>query len=575
MEQLERKKINGRYYYYYSKWERKDGRCRRIWQKYLGKLEDIVKAVDGGGPPPNYAEVFEYGLSTALWNECCSAEVVSSVDDVCCKRKQGLSVGQYLAVAAINRAIKPVSKKSIWEWFNGTSLRRQLPEASADALSSQRFWDHMGRITRDHAREIWKRVLSGVVAREGVDLSSISYDGTNFYTFINSFNTKCDVAKRGKNKQGRGNLRQVSYALFCTADGHVPLMYEVYEGNRNDAKQFPEMLKRFEGFLKDICAPKVDQLDTTIVFDKGNNSADNFKLIDSLKLKFVGSVKLGQVKELAEVSNGDSRFCPCQDSGLEGAKAFRVKRKLFGKERTLVVTYNSGLANAQWLTLQNDISAAMAKIEDLQQRLQQRASGLIKRGKSSTVESVQRQCATFRKRQHMKALIRVDVTEKNGVPCLHYELDSTALSHLSDTWLGKNILITNRHQWNDERIILAYRSQYIIEDVFKEMKDRQTGNWWPMFHWTDRMIEVHGLYCSIAVLLRALAYRRIQRAGITISMKQMLASLHDIKEVVNVFQPKRKGKKTKRQTVLSKTNERQQAILDVLNLQTLQNQLLG
>ena len=32
---------NGHTYYYYSKWARKDGRCRRIWQKYLGKLEDI------------------------------------------------------------------------------------------------------------------------------------------------------------------------------------------------------------------------------------------------------------------------------------------------------------------------------------------------------------------------------------------------------------------------------------------------------------------------------------------------------------------------------------------------------
>jgi transposase len=59
------------------------------------------------------------------------------------------------------------------------------------------------------------------------------------------------VAKRGKNKQGRCNLRQVSYALFCTTDGHLPLFYDVYEGNRNDAKEFPQVLERFQRWLKE------------------------------------------------------------------------------------------------------------------------------------------------------------------------------------------------------------------------------------------------------------------------------------------------------------------------------------
>ena len=75
MERLEKKQVNGHTYYYYSKWAKVDGRCRRVWQKYLGKLEDIVQAVQGGGPSPRYAEVFQWGLPQALWNECCQAEV--------------------------------------------------------------------------------------------------------------------------------------------------------------------------------------------------------------------------------------------------------------------------------------------------------------------------------------------------------------------------------------------------------------------------------------------------------------------------------------------------------------------
>jgi len=64
------------------------------------------------------------------------------------------------------------------------------------------------------------------------------------------------------------------------------------------------------------------------------------------------------------------------------------------------------------------------------------------------------------------------------------------------------------------------------------MKDRQTGSWWPMFHWTNSKIEVHGLYCTIALLLRAVAHRRIMEAGITVSMKRMLTALGGVKQAL-------------------------------------------
>ena len=564
---LTKKKIKGHLYYYARECQRVDGRPKIVWQKYLGKSEDIVKAMEHGGGPPAYAEIFEHGLSAALWKECVVAEIVGQVDAVCPKRKQGLSVGVYVAVAGINRAMKAVSKKSMWEWFTGTSLLRHLPGASADALSSQRFWDHMDKISSEKAQRIWKGIIKGVLEREQIDLSSVSYDGTNFYTFIDTFNMKCTVAKRGKNKQGRSSLRQVGYALFCTADGHIPLMYDVYEGNRNDTKQFPPMLDRFAQFMKELGVQDDVSSKTTVIFDKGNNSKDNFALLDSLELKFVGAVKLDQVKELAGISNKESRFSPCESPNLEGTRAFRESRELYGKKRTLVVTYNQNLFNAQWLTVQSDITSAMEKLDALSEKLAHRASGLIKGGKAPTLESVTRQCVTIRKRQHMKDVVQVEVTESNGVPRLAYQIDADALAHLADTHLGKNIIISNRHEWSDDRIILGYRSQYIIEDVFKEMKDRQTGSWWPLFHWTDSKIQVHGLYCTIALLLRAVAYRRVRKGGISISMKRMLSALSGVKQVVNVFKPKRKGRREKRQTVFTRTSDLQQRMLEVLDLE--------
>jgi transposase len=567
MERLEKKVINGNEYYYYSKWAWVDGKCRRVWQKYLGNLKTIANAVDGI-PEPLYAEVFCWGLVTALWNESLNAGIKHEIDIRCPKRRQGLTVGDYIVIAAINRAIHPISKRSMWDWFSKTSLMRYLPEASQPMFTSQRFWDHMDKIKPDTATAVWKAIVKRVIQRDVVDISRVSCDGTNFYTFIDTFNHRCDIAKRGKNKQGRHNLRQVSYALFCAQDGHIPLFYDVYEGNRNDARQFPVMLEKFHEFLKELSGQRQGKPKTTIIFDKGNNSRNNFALVDDCQLHYIGSVKLDEHKDLANVPNTDPSFEPCVCPELEGTKAFRVKKSVYGKQRIVVVTYNQRLFDCQWLTLQNDINKAINKLSALKQKLDDRACGVIKQGKCPTMGSVLKQSDACLTRQHLKHVIRKDIfRDKTGVPQLCFHIDSNALHDLETTYLGKTLIISNHETWSNDQIISAYRSQFIIEDVFKEMKDRHTGSWWPLYHWTDSKIAIHAFYCSIALLIRASMHRWIRKAGLTVSMKRVLKELDDIKEVVNVYPQDRRKKKQRNQTTLTKTSDLQENLITLLQLE--------
>ena len=156
-----------------------------MWQKYLGKLQDLAKAAQGG-PDPAYAEVFEFGPPIALWLESQRQGIAETIDRLCPKRIQGLTIGEYITLAAVNRAIRPVSKRGIWEWFAGTSLRRCLPTVQEGMFSSQRFWDHMDSVSTKQAGDTWAEIIGGIVSHEGVDLSRVSYEGTNFYTFINT-----------------------------------------------------------------------------------------------------------------------------------------------------------------------------------------------------------------------------------------------------------------------------------------------------------------------------------------------------------------------------------------------------
>jgi transposase len=157
----------------------------------------------------------------------------------------------------------------------------------------------------------------------------------------------------------------------------------------------------------------------------------------------------------------------------------------------------------------------------------------------------------------MRRLIDTSVSRHKDVPLLSYTINTKAQAELADTYLGKNILITDNHDWSMDDIILAYRSQYVIEDIFKHTKDRKIGTWWPMHHWTDTMIRVHGFYCSLALLLRALVMKRVSDAGIMLSMNKLHQELTGIREVINVF---KKRKQQPVQSVISKQNEVQKHI---------------
>ena len=154
------------------------------------------------------------------------------------------------------------------------------------------------------------------------------------------------------------------------------------------------------------------------------------------------------------------------------------------------------------------------------------------------------------------------------MPQLSYQADPTAQQKLRDTYLGKTLLITGHKEWSDVQVIRAYRSQFVIEEIFHEMKDRHIGAWWPLYHWTDSKIQVHGLYCTIAVLLRALLWRRARQAGLRLSMARLLEKLGQIQQVINVYPPRRAGQPAAEQVVLTKRDETQEKLIEIFGLQS-------
>ena len=66
-----------------------------------------------------------------------------------------------------------------------------------------------------------------------------------------------------------------------------------------------------------------------------------------IKLPYVGSVKLDEHPDLAQISNQDTRWQPATEPGLEPTKSWRTQQVVYGQERTLVLTYNQNLFESQ------------------------------------------------------------------------------------------------------------------------------------------------------------------------------------------------------------------------------------
>jgi transposase len=563
MPSLTPKQINGHTYYYARYCQRVDGKPKITRQVYLGNIDDLVAAAEHSHQPPQPLEtvVAAFGDSAALFDIAQRLDLVQLLDSILpAKRHQGLSVGQYLLLAAINRAVSPTSKLQFADWYRQTVLTRLLP-ADPAALSSQNFWNHMDLVTPEHVLECEKQITQRLIQRFQLDLRALVYDGTNFFTYINT-RTPAELPQRGHNKQKRGDLRQVSLGLLVSADFHIPLFHKVYAGNVNDSTEFRSITEELSIHYRQL-AESCDHI--TVVFDKGNNSQEALDSLQGSPFHFVGSLVPSQHSELLSISR--KQFRTLTQLGLEEVEAYRAQKKVFGQPRTIVVTFNQNLYDGQLQGLTTHLSKARRKLRDLQTHLQRRRDGKVKGGKAPTLDSVKKQIHTICSAQFVEKILKAEVQQVRAGLELTFRTDQATLDRLCRVQFGKTILFTDNDDWTDEQIISAYRSQYHIEDAFKQMKNPHFLGWSPMFHWTDSKIQVHAFYCVLALLLTSLLQRELAGKGEPLSINRMLGELGDIRETLVVY-PRRQGqRKIPTATCLTRMTALQQRLFSLLNLQ--------
>ncbi|KKK53324.1 hypothetical protein LCGC14_3095950, partial [marine sediment metagenome] len=77
----------------------------------------------------------------------------------------------------------------------------------------------------DAIPKIESELLKRVQQIYRVESNTLFFDTTNFFSYIDTTNTRCTIAQRGKNKQKRNDLRQIGLV-------RIPVKVATHSGNK-------------------------------------------------------------------------------------------------------------------------------------------------------------------------------------------------------------------------------------------------------------------------------------------------------------------------------------------------------
>ena len=562
MATIQSKKSRGHKYWYIVESRRVNGKPRPIVLEYLGKAETLLRRLQQGIGGTLKVKSHSHGAVAALLVVARRIDVVSVINCYTHSRRSywpdkplrnNLTAGITLLLAGIGRVCMPTSKRGWWTWAQTASLEYLL-RVSLSKVDSQHFWDLMDCLAEDAIEKVELDILRNVQQHYGLGDDTLFYDTTNFYTFVDTTNIRCDIAQRAKNKQKRNDLRQVGLALVVTRQDFIPIFHHTYRGNMSDSKVFQQVLGRIKRRMKDL---NMDLERHTLVFDRGCNSKKNLARVARLKLHYVGALTPSQHMKLIQDAEAD--FAPA-NVGDRTLSLYRDKQTIWGEERTVVVFISEKLKAGQLRGVYQALKKRKLALGKIQRSLAN------PRAKKRTREQLAEMIDKLLKGQFMEDLLTYELTELgDGRFSLRYRTNKEKLDELEDK-LGFRILMSDRHEWSSEEIVAAFYGQSTVEQAFKNIKNPYHLAVTPGFHWTDQKIRVHYFSCILGYLLASLIWREARlKTGFAGTLDTLLDTLNNIR-LSTVLEMSGKPGKPRATRQIEEMTEDQMPLMDGLNL---------
>jgi transposase len=557
MPHLYKKTTGGRTYWYLRETHRVAGKVQVKWQKYLGTADTILAKLEAAEWAAKPARLKTESFGALFVAHCLERELdtIGIIDDIVhrARNEKGPTVGEYFFYAWANRMIDPKSKRGLEEWYRTTAIQHIRPVDLAE-LTSERYWEKWDRLSSEQIEQIGKRFLQKLWTLHRQSPHSLLFDTTNYYTYM-ATKTESELAVRGHNKDGKHHLRQVGLGLLLDRASALPLYYTTYPGNLHDSTLFHQVLDEAFGAIMGFAD---GERELTVVFDKGMNSKDNIALIDGRQqIHFITTYSTYFAEDLARLSAryfepldiAKNRQLLADGKGADRLCALRATETLWGRERTVVLTFNPA-------TMRKKLYDHSRKLERLRIELMEYRRKY--NHKERNWQSAKAVVARYRKLCDQLYLSRKCFKLRFDKGTMSFRKDASEINAI-EAMMGKNIIVTDNHDWSTEEIVSASLDRYRIEQQFRASKASCHIQVNPMFHWTDDKIRCHLLTCVIALAcLRLLEIK----TGDKHTAKTVMEHMENLDCVLSW----RRGAK-KPQTYLEDPSELQSQVLATLGYQ--------
>lgn len=454
----------GQAYYHLVESFRKDGKTRQRTLLSLGRvgedrLDNLVDAISRHkeivslvqlaelvsvdttfilGPLLVLERIFEYfGINAALENVI--------------KRHPRLEFDLkkivFTMVAA--RFVKPGSKLKIFEHW----AKKFYPEMVSQDIQLHQIYrtlDFLSESKEDLEQSLYwhdRDLISAEVDVVLYDLTTLRFESTR--------EDLGELRRFGYSKEMRSDCTQIVFGLLVDVDG-IPLGFEVYPGNTFEGATLKNIVEKMRNKFK------VRRF--IFVADRGLFSSENLKNLRGENPKEVGEfivgMKLGVFKKRHDEFYDLSRFTKINDELAYYETTHEGDR--------CIITWSKSRADRDAKTRADIVSKITKKLS-----------------KPNVSPK------TFVSNGNYQKF--VTGLSKGETPSLNQAAITNAAK--KDGFFG---ILTNVKDFSAQEAVENYKSLWIIEDAFGEIKGGLKAR--PVFHWTDKRIVGHLTMCFIAYL---------------------------------------------------------------------------
>ncbi|EQB70111.1 MAG: transposase-like protein, partial [Ferroplasma sp. Type II] len=362
-------------------------------------------------------------------------------------------------------------------------------------------------------------------------------------TFIDQYAYGGEIAKKTHSKVHRNDLMHVALWLLVDSQG-IPLLHGTYEANKGDVEIFHGFLdyvKNYKEFTESI-------EDITVIMDKGNNSNDN---INGMKYHYIGALRPSTQKDLLKIPMDEYRKLD------DNTMYYRTTANVYGKDHTIVITYNPALATRK-------DKAFTGKIEKCRAYINGYIADANKSRRKRNIERMRKTIDTYLKEKKMNRYIDYEI-DGSGT----FSVTITEKKDLVDFMFGKNVLFTDRLDMETSSIIEHYKDRWIIEDGFRKMNYDDNISVTPIFTWTDQQISLHIFICVIALLALRILRLKLKNSGMGMTGERALEILRNVHAVGTLYENR------KLEWSLSEMDQDAEQLMDILKLKPFFNKMVG